>query len=395
MAEAALVKPDWEFKASILGLGAHDLMACYQCGTCSVVCPIATDANPFPRKEMIWVQWGLQDRLMADSGVWLCHQCNQCSTYCPRDAKPGDVMTALREYSIAHYAVPRFLGMAVGEPKYLPLLLAFPAMIVLAVLGWLGNLTALPEGPIVFSKFMPILYVEAIFILAVGAAVGASGLGGLRYWKALNKVSPLPAGSTVAAQLTSTLRDIFQHKVFEKCAQHWEDSRETYKTHLRKTHLAIFYGFLGLVITTTSVGIGIYVFAYLTPWPLWHPVKILGNGSGVAVLIACGIFLSKRLTQEEEAGKSAYTDWLFLGALGATALTGFLCELFRLGGSAVLAYPTYFVHLLLIFFLLVYLPYSKFAHLIYRSVAMLHDAVSTTARKSGPQTNPTYRALAG
>src|SRR3972149_6999388 len=141
MAEAALVKPNWEFKASILGLGARDLTACYQCGTCSVVCPIATDANPFPRKEMIWVQWGLKDRLMADSGVWLCHQCNQCSTYCPRDAKPGDVMTALREYNIAHYAVPSFMGKAVSTPKYLPFLLGFPTLILLAVLGFLGHLT--------------------------------------------------------------------------------------------------------------------------------------------------------------------------------------------------------------------------------------------------------------
>jgi quinone-modifying oxidoreductase subunit QmoC len=145
--------------------------------------------------------------------------------------------------------------------------------------------------------------------------------------------------------------------------------------------LAIFYGFLGLVITTTSVAIGIYLFRYLTPWPLWHPVKILGNVSGVAVLAACWIFLSKRREKGERAGKNDYTDWLFLDVLGATALTGFLCELLRLGGSAGLAYPMYFIHLVLIFFLLVYLPYSKFAHLIYRPVAMLHEAASATARK--------------
>jgi len=371
---ASLVQPDLEFKANILRLGAHDLSACYQCGTCSVVCPIATEANPFPRKEMIWVQWGLKDRLVADSGVWLCHQCNHCNTYCPRDARPADVMAALREYSIGHYAVPRFMGNAVSAPKYLPLLLAFPAVILLLVLAFLGHLSALPAGTIVFSKFMPIPYIEGIYVAAVGTAVCSAVLSGLRYWKALNKASPLPGGNSMATPLRSTLRDIFQHKVFQRCAQRWEDSRETYKTNLRNTHLAIFYGFLGLVVTTSSVAIGIYVFHYLTPWPLWHPVKILGNGSGVAVLVACGIFFSSRLTYGEKAGKNSYTDWLFLAALGATVLTGFLCELFRLGGAPALAYPTYFIHLVLIFFLLVYLPYSKFAHLIYRSVAMLHEA---------------------
>ena len=210
--------------------------------------------------------------------------------------------------------------------------------------------------------------------------MATAAFSALRYWKALNTTSPIPGGSRVGEQLRSTLRDIFQHNVFQKCAQRWEGSRETHKTHLRKAHLAIFYGFLGLVVTTSSVAVGIYVFRYLTPWPLWHPVKILGNGSGIAVLAACWIFLSARRANGEKAGKNDYVDWLFLGALGATALTGFLCELFRLGGSATLAYPTYFIHLVLIFFLLVYLPYSKFAHLVYRSVAMLHAAQGENPR---------------
>ena len=97
MPDVSVLEPDLDFKREILGLGAHDLTACYQCGTCSVVCPISTADNPFPRREMVWVQWGLRDRLMADSAVWLCHQCGTCTTYCPRDAKPADVMAALRD----------------------------------------------------------------------------------------------------------------------------------------------------------------------------------------------------------------------------------------------------------------------------------------------------------
>ena len=135
------------------------------------------------------------------------------------------------------------------------------------------------------------------------------------------------------------------------------------------------------MVTTTSVGIGIYAFGYLTPWPLWHPVKILGNVSGLAVLIACGVFLYRRLKDKEKAGKSTYSDWLFLWVLTLTTLTGFLSEISRLANIPPLAYWVYFIHLGFIFFLLVYIPYSKFAHLAYRFVAMLYSA----SRASSPR----------
>lgn len=379
MAEALLVQPDLQFKRDILGLDARDLTSCYQCGTCSVVCPIASDAEPFPRKEMIWVQWGLKDRLMGDAAVWLCHQCSLCNTYCPRDAKPANVMAALRDYSITHFAVPKFIGKAVSQAKYLPLLLVPPALIFLGILSWVGTLTSLPTGRIVFSKFIPIIYIEVIFTLAVGASIIAAILGAANYWRAMSRFPAAP--SEPVKGLMSILVEIFNHARFRRCEGDRVGTQESHKSHLHKSHLVIFYGFLGLVVTTTSVAIGIYAFGYLTPWPFWHPVKILGNVSGVAVLVACAIFLYRRLKDKEKAGKNTYSDWLLLGLLALTTLTGFLSEILRSADVPQVAYWTYFVHLLFIFLLLVYIPYSKFAHLVYRSAAMLY---STSRAPSAP-----------
>lgn len=374
---ATLIQPDLEFKREIIGLDAHDLSVCYQCGTCSAVCPISTADNPFPRKEMVWVQWGLKDRALGNSSIWMCHQCGTCNTYCPRDAKPANVMAALRDYSIAHYAVPGFMGKALGGPTYLPLLFGIPALIFLAILAWLGNLTALPRGQIIFSKFMPIVYIEAIFVGALGLSVAAAVTGGIRYWRAMSRqMAAGRNGHGPARGLVSTLVAILKHRKFRQCSEEPAGNRETYKGHLHTTHLAVFYGFMGLVVTTTSVGIGIYAFGYLTPWPLWHPVKILGNVSGIVVIAALTVFLWRRILDQAKAGKSTYSDWLFLAILLLTTLTGFLSQWLRLADLRALAYPTYFVHLLLIFFLLVYIPYSKFAHLVYRTVAMLHVASS-------------------
>ena len=378
MAKAALIEPDLDFKHQILGLGAHDLSSCYQCGTCSVICPISSEADPFPRKEMIWVQWGLKDRLMADSTVWLCHQCGVCNTYCPRDAKPADLMAAVREYSITHYAWPGFMGRAIKQAKFLPLLFGFPAVILLAVLAGLGNLTSLPDGAIVFSKFLPIIYIEVLFSLAVGLAVIAALKGGFDYWRALRREAA-SGGREVSSGFMSTVLTILKHTRFQQCESDRTGTRKSFKEHLFKTHAALFYGFIGLLITTTSVGIGIYAFGYLTPWPLWHPVKILGNVSGVAVIIACAIFAYRRMKDKEKAGKTTYSDWLFLSALGFTAVTGFGAELLRLADLRAPAYWGYFAHLLFVFFLLAYLPYSKFAHLSYRFVAMLFAAGNTAS----------------
>jgi quinone-modifying oxidoreductase, subunit QmoC len=379
---ATQIHTDLDWKRQIIGLDAPDLSVCYQCGTCTAVCPISTTENPFPRKEMVWVQWGMKDRALGNASIWLCHQCGTCNTYCPRDAKPSNVMAALRDYSITHYAAPAFMGRALSDPRYLPLLFAVPAVIFLAILGWLGHLTSLPEGRVVFSKFLPIAFIEVTFVTCMVLSLIGAAMGGARYWRAMSAASG--NGHAAGTNLVGTLVDIFKHRRFSQCREA-PGTRETHKEHLHHTHLAVFYGFLGLVATTTSVGIGIYAFGYLTPWPVWHPVKILGNVSGLAVIVAAAVFLWRRIADAVSAGKSAYSDWLFLSILGLTTLTGFLSQWLRLAGLRV-AYPTYFIHLLFVFFLLVYIPYSKFAHLFYRGLAMLHAAGAAPTASSGIRT---------
>jgi quinone-modifying oxidoreductase subunit QmoC len=371
----ALIQPDLEFKREVMGLGAADLSSCYQCGTCSAVCPISTADNPFPRKEMVWVQWGLKERVLSNPSIWLCHQCGVCNAYCPRGAQPANLMAALREYSIGYYAVPNFMGRWFEAPRYLPLLFLIPAVILLTMVAWSGNLTSLPPGEVIFAKFIPDFTIEVVYSIAVGLAIIGGVLGGLRYWNAMSRsLVPPTKKPKPFSRFVAPMQEILQHRQFATCTEAPAGTNETHKEHLWSTHLLVFYGLLGLVITTTSVWIGQLFFNYYEPYPLWHPVKILGNVSGVAVIGALAVFFVRRIVDGTKAGKSTYSDWLFLSILALTALTGYANEALRLADIRNAAYPMYYIHLVLVFFLLVYFPYSKFAHVVYRTAAMLFTA---------------------
>ena len=67
------IDADLNFVQGLIHHGGADLKKCYQCSTCTVACPLTPDEAPFPRKEMLWAQWGMKDKLVRDMDLWLCH----------------------------------------------------------------------------------------------------------------------------------------------------------------------------------------------------------------------------------------------------------------------------------------------------------------------------------
>ncbi len=158
MAEAVLVRPDLKVVEEIIASGGGDLKQCMQCANCSVVCELAGEHDPFPRKEMVWAQWGLEDRLVSDPDIWLCHQCNDCSSRCPRGARPGDVLAALRRHAVHYFAIPRFLARWVNQAGMLPVTLLVPVVLLaLAVMARdpIAAAFGLEAEPALYAEFFP------------------------------------------------------------------------------------------------------------------------------------------------------------------------------------------------------------------------------------------------
>ncbi len=368
MANGRLVEPDVKFINDVIQTGGSSLKKCFQCATCSVVCPLSPEDDPFPRKHMILAQWGQKQALIKDRAIWLCHNCNDCSHYCPRGARPGDVLGAIRAFAIEEYATPKWLARFVRQPKNLFVLFVIP--IVLFLIIALLNGTLPPKSPeIKPHNFIPVITgVDIVFVPLALLLVISLFKSLSRLWKDMSVGLEPPSAYQMLLKggwwgiIVSSLKEILLHERFRKCGAAKERT---------VPHLLLLWSFIGLAIVTAYVFVAEDIFHAECPFPLSHPIKLLANLSAIAFLI--GIFwLAKNRLADKDSVSTGW-DWSLIFVIMAVGVTGVLAEVFRLAEVAFLAYGFYLLHLSSVFVLFVYLPFSKFAHLAYRTLAYIHE----------------------
>lgn len=374
------LRPDRVLLRRVLQSGGGALRQCVQCATCSGVCALAAEQAPLPRKEMLWAQWGLTERLMADVDLWLCHECHDCTRRCPRGARPGDVMAALRRECIAYYAAPRWLARAATMPARLPwVVLGAALLLALASWSWnslgLGTLELSTGGERIVMPFSPQLP-HGFLIALFGAVLLFDGivlsLGLRRFWHALSTSPGLAPTETRAASdgtpITRVLRRMFWHQDFSRCTE---------QAPRRTSHTIVFYSMMALILMDVWVITARYNplrAGLVYPLGIADPWKLLANVAGIALIIGCILMTRDRLRRRQAVAAGVtgtYSDWLLLGLLLALALTGFATEalhLLRLDGPRLWAY---LVHLVMVLTFFVLLPYSKLAHIGFRTVALI------------------------
>ena len=381
MDKSNVVKPDRAFVQDVASLGGDSLKKCFQCATCSVVCPLSSDNNPFPRKEMLWAQWGLKEKLVADPDIWVCYRCSECSVYCPREADPGGTLSALRNYAFGYYGVPGFLGRAFRKPAYLPLLLAFPVALFFILLGTTGHLH-FPEGQIVFEEFVPHIIVDPVFLVLVGLVLVSVAISLRRFWAGIASNpghGSVSIGTVLRRSALPSFIELVTHKKFRQCGAGISGTT---------SHLTIFYGCLAFALVTASVFIGTYTVGIDLPMASHNPLKIIANLGAIAVVIGCCIVIYRRLTGGKELANSSYLDWNLIVLILAVTGLGILTESLRLAQAASAAYVVYFIHLVAVFYGIAYFPYSKLAHMLYRSLAVLYADYREKARAQEQVTSP-------
>ena len=368
MAATSVLLPSADLRQELTRRGAGDVGKCYQCATCSSVCELAPTQSPFPRRQMLLAQWGLLDRLAADPAVWLCHQCNDCTVRCPRDAKPGDVLQAVRSLVIEKLAFPAFLGRFVAKARATwPLLLGLPLLFWVALLGLTGHLgvPADLQAGWAYEQLVPHVFIYGVFFPVAGWVLLASVVSGRRFWKLLGSGGQR-TGSFVGA-LAPALGEIAVHRRFGRCGA---------AKPRQLGHLTLLWGFVGAAVTSGLLIVGMYIQHLAMPLPLSHFYKILGNVSGALLVVGGAMLVGNRLGDRKASGTSSAFDSFFLGVVVLVIATGMTVELARLADAASFALTIYVVHLGAVMTLFLTFPYSKFAHMLYRTLAMVHARLS-------------------
>jgi heterodisulfide reductase subunit C/quinone-modifying oxidoreductase subunit QmoC len=94
---------------------------------------------------------------------------------------------------------------------------------------------------------------------------------------------------------------------------------------------------------------------------------------------------------------SELSDWLFPVLLFLTGLTGILLHVFRLLNQPMATYVTYMVHLAVaVPMLVVEVPFGKWAHLLYRPLAIYVAGVKAAAAREAaalPEMRPAVEAV--
>jgi len=376
--------------------GAFDISACFNCGNCTAICPLAENDATFPRRMIRYAQVGMKDALLSSKELWSCYYCGECSETCPRQAEPGEFMAAARRYAIASFdrtglARLMYLRPALGA-LFAVLLAAFFALFMYASHGGqstqsLAIFEFIPEGLIHDTGIVVMILVFLAGLAGVARMARQIGRREGVGWRTVIGSRAAVARSGRAMWSALGVESLGQARYRVEC----ETGDESAPWFRRRwfLHAATMWGFLGLLAATIlDYGLALLgIKATGTPVPIWYPVRLLGTVAGVLLVYGTTVLLLDRLRGANRSVlRSAPADWTLLALLWITGVTGFALELaLYLPGAPAWGYWVFLFHVAVAMELVLLAPFMKLAHAVYRPVALFYLALARTPAVDGSE----------
>jgi ferredoxin len=362
----ARVNPD--FASEIKKYGAKEFDACYNCGTCTAICGLTEQKANFPRIFIRQGMLGQKNEILDSKELWLCYACGDCTSNCPREAAPGDYMAAMRRYAISRYEPTGLTRlMFKSNPIFILITLFF------AVLLGFFLFTMKPEYEVArwIFNLIPYAVIHTMGIV-IFSFTGLSMLWGLismvmHMSKKAKKDEKSKTGFFKA--LFGIIGELLTMKRYKDCDTE-EDSFWKSKPWFRRpwfVHWSIMWGFIGLLLAT------ILDFILKDPaTDIWWPSRILGTIAGLLMVYGTSIAIFYRINKITKAyAETKMADWMLLIFLWFAGVTGFWLEIsVALNAGAFFNQIVMLIHTVISMELVLLFSFSKFAHALYRPIAL-------------------------
>jgi citrate/tricarballylate utilization protein len=310
----------------------------------------------------------------------LCHNCGACLHAC-QYAAPHEfeinvpkAMAKVRLDTYAEYAWPQLMG-KLYQRNGLTLALASGAGLVLFLcltLMVMGNLfTAMPGGN--FYGIFPHNTLALMFGAVFGFAILALTIGVRRFWRNVSPVAaPLPLKTSAALEATA---NVAQLKYLD--GGHGEgcnNADDKFTLWRRRFHHLTFYGFMLCFAATGIATLYHFLLDWSAPYPIFSLPVMFGIAGGIGLLIGPAGLLWLNLRRNPEHGDENQKpmDRGFIALLFLVSASGLALLAFRETGALGLLLA---IHLGLVMAFFLTMPYSKFAHGIFRSAALLKYSI--------------------
>ena len=319
----------------------------------------------------------------------LCHNCGACLHAC-QYAPPHEfavnvpqAMAKVRVQTYADFAWPATLGklyLRNGLTMALALALGLALFLVLMLLRN-GSVWHAPLAGNFYAVFPHNLLV-GMFGTVFGLAVLAMVVGAVRFWRAQkstpdfaqpsNKRSTRP-GAALQPLIMASKDALTLKNLGGGHGQGCNNEDDHWTLWRRRFHHLTFYGFMLCFASTSLATVYHYLLDLKAPYALTSLPVLLGIVGGVGLLIGplgLGWLHLKRHPQQGDMAQRPM-DLGFIALLFLISLTGLLLMVLRDTSAMALLLA---VHLSIVMALFLTLPYGKFAHGVYRSLALLQNA---------------------
>jgi ferredoxin/nitrate reductase gamma subunit len=368
--------------------GAVGLEKCINCGNCTAICPLSANGERFPRRTIRLVQLGRRDELLGSKELWLCYNCGECSETCPQQAEPANLMSAARCYAITHYAPFKISYLFCKKPLLGSLIATL--LVLFFGLFMYGERQTMATSSLKLFGFIPYELIHNVGLVAM-ILIGLISL--VTVFNMINRIARsahLSYKNFFTGSQMNWIQALWDAVVVKALAQQRyrqdceaPENRIAWFISKWFVHAATMWGFLGLLAATALdfildiVGIK----ATGTHVPLWYPTRLIGTLSGLLFMYGVSVLVFKRLFSVDKAHSySRPSDWIFLVLLMLSGVTGFIVEIaLYLPGTPLWGYWMFIFHVAVSITLLLLLPFTKFAHSIYRIVALYIDALRPVA----------------